>query len=68
LGSREGFGAESMNSNRGKGVKGGKDELMDKVIKDSESLKNIVVYLAGSFDAFEAQFTAYEMKLCMDGT
>jgi hypothetical protein len=57
-----------MNSNRSKGVKGGKDDLMDKVIKDSESLKNIVVYLAGSFDAFEAQFTAYEMKLCMDGT
>jgi len=37
-------------------------EKLNKVTKDNESPKNIVVYMAGIFDAFEAQFTAYEMR------
>lgn len=41
------------------------EEKFEKMKKNSESLKNIVVYMGGIFDTFEAQFTAYEMQLVM---
>lgn len=43
------------------------EEKLDKAKKDNDSLKNIVNYLAGTFDAFDAQFTAFEMRLNIDG-